>query len=184
MADHRDLTAPSGHVVGYVQAGDPGAIGAGKIWVDITDGLNNYKMFVRNAGDTAWESIERPSCWMMEIVTVDAALTEMLLGGLGGTRLVIPDDTTWFFEIHVCARRTDGDNESAGYVRRGVIDRNAGVTALVGAVSLVYTQEDSGAWDITVDADAGNNALRLQATGEVGKNIQWMAKIFITEAMG
>jgi hypothetical protein len=184
MADHQDLVAASAHVVGYVQAADPGAIGAGKVWVDTTDGILNYRMFVRNSGDTGWEAVERETSYMLTITTTDAVATELLMGGAGGNQMVLPDDTTWFFEIHLAARRTDVDNESAGYIARGVIDRNAGVTALVGAVTYVYTNEDVGAWAITVDADAPNDALRIRGTGAAGSTVDWKAKVFITEVTG
>ena len=53
MADHKDLTAASVHVVGYQQVNDPGAIGAGRVWLD-----TNYSpavMRVRNSSNSGWD---------------------------------------------------------------------------------------------------------------------------------
>jgi hypothetical protein len=108
----------------------------------------------------------------------------MRLGGAAGVRIYIPSDTTWFFEVYTAARRTDADNESAGYVHRGVIDNNAGATALVGVVTLVYANEDVGAWTVAITADVANDALAITVTGENGKNITWIAKVNIVEVTG
>ncbi len=53
MADHKDLTAASGHVIGYQQVTDPGAIGAGKVWLDTT--YIPSVMRVRNADNSGWD---------------------------------------------------------------------------------------------------------------------------------
>lgn len=54
MPDHKDLTAASGHVIGYVQTTDPGAIGAGKAWIDTSSG--SYVLKIRNATNAGWET--------------------------------------------------------------------------------------------------------------------------------
>jgi hypothetical protein len=42
---------------GYVQSTDPGAVGAGMLWIDTSDGTGLWKLRVRNAADTGWESV-------------------------------------------------------------------------------------------------------------------------------
>lgn len=101
-----------------------------------------------------------------------------------GDRLLIPTDTTWGFDIMVTARRTDADNESAVYMVRGGIDNNAGTTALVNAVDAYYTNEDTAAWAVTVDANNTNDALRIQVTGENAKTISWKVKVRIVDVTG
>lgn len=53
MAAHADLT--SVHLFAYVQDADPGAVGAGKGWVDTTGATNVLK--IRNAADSGWETV-------------------------------------------------------------------------------------------------------------------------------
>jgi hypothetical protein len=53
MAHHADAT--SIHLFAYVQDADPGAIGAGKAWVDTTGATNLLK--IRNAADSGWEDV-------------------------------------------------------------------------------------------------------------------------------
>lgn len=57
MADiqHNSLTGIELHVPGYVQDTDPGAVGAGKLWIDTSAGTGLWVTKVRNATDTGWE---------------------------------------------------------------------------------------------------------------------------------
>ena len=53
--EHSEITAQNIHVPGYTQDTDPGAVGAGKQWVDTTDDL--YLLKVRNSTNTGWETV-------------------------------------------------------------------------------------------------------------------------------
>ncbi len=53
---HRDIVPKDVHVASYIQAGDPGAVGAGIQWVDTNLGTGNWVLKIRNAADTGWES--------------------------------------------------------------------------------------------------------------------------------
>lgn len=59
MADrqHNTATGDELHVPGYVQSSDPGAVGAGKLWIDTTLGSGKWAIKIRNASNTAWEVI-------------------------------------------------------------------------------------------------------------------------------
>ncbi|MDD5517869.1 MAG: hypothetical protein PHV98_00775 [Candidatus Omnitrophica bacterium] len=119
-------------------------------------------------------------------LTTDNTPTELFLDGVtgGSLRATIASDTTWAFEIIVTARRTDTDNESAGYYFLGVIDNNAGTTSLVGSVTKTVIAEDTAGWDVNVTADNANDALIITATGENSKTIQWVAFIRLIETTG
>lgn len=55
---HSDLTGPTNlhEAFHYVQTSDPGAVGAGKYWLDTTGG-SPFTLKRRNAGDTNWDVI-------------------------------------------------------------------------------------------------------------------------------
>jgi hypothetical protein len=55
---HVDLTAPEVHVPGYVQASDPGAVGAGKLWIDTSNGTGKWGLKIRNLADDGWELVD------------------------------------------------------------------------------------------------------------------------------
>lgn len=100
--------------------------------------------------------------------------------------LVLPNDSTFAFSILITARRTDADNESAGYKLEGVIDRNAnaGTTALVGTVTKTVLAEDNAAWDVDAIADTTNGGLVVRVTGEAAKTIRWVAICTTAEVTG
>ena len=52
--DHADATTI--HLGAYVDATDPGAVGAGKLWVDTSTGPP-YALKMRNTGDTGWDDV-------------------------------------------------------------------------------------------------------------------------------
>lgn len=117
--------------------------------------------------------------------TDGTANVELFLDGAAATaRCTIATDTTWTFCIYLVARRTDADNESAGYKFEGVIDNNAGTTALVGTVTKTVLAEDTAAWDADVVASDANDALVIQVTGEAAKTINWVARITLVETTG
>ncbi len=52
---HSALTGAELHVPGYVQTSDPGAVGAGRLWVDTTLGAGQWAIKLRKADDSGWE---------------------------------------------------------------------------------------------------------------------------------
>lgn len=53
---HSDLTDVNLHVPGYFTGSDPGAVGAGRYWIDTTGGPP-YQLYVRDSLDAAWEAV-------------------------------------------------------------------------------------------------------------------------------
>ncbi len=117
--------------------------------------------------------------------TTNATPTELFLNG-SSTKMTLVNDSTWKFEIHVVARRTDVNDESAAYTISGCIDRNASAatTALVGTPTVTVIGEDTAAWNVTVDADTINGGPRIMVTGEASKTIRWVAFVRTVEVIG
>lgn len=57
MVAHADLDTTNHHKPGYVQSGDPGAIGAGKLWIDTSGGSGAWVTKIRNDANTGWEIV-------------------------------------------------------------------------------------------------------------------------------
>jgi hypothetical protein len=108
--------------------------------------------------------------------STDGVAKELFLQGTG-SRMTLPDDSTWFFEIMVVARRTDADTESAAYKYTGCINRGAGAatTAFVGSVTETVVAGESMSWSVAITAGTSDGTLRITATGEAGKSIRWVA---------
>jgi hypothetical protein len=101
-------------------------------------------------------------------------------------QVVLPNDSTYFINVFIAARRTDADNGSAAYMFQGCIDRNtnAASTSLVGTPVKTVLAEDTVAWDVTATADTTNGALSITVTGEAAKTISWVAYIQTVEVVG
>jgi len=98
----------------------------------------------------------------------------------GSDYIVIPNNTSWIFTIHVVAR--DGTaNESAGYKFVGMIENTGGVVSLVGSVGKTIVAEEDSTWDCNIYADNSNDALTIKAIGDASNNVNWLATIEITE---
>jgi len=59
MAIHPEIVDENLHAPGYVSASDPGAVGAGFMWIDTSGGADLWIANVRNAADDGWEEVGR-----------------------------------------------------------------------------------------------------------------------------
>jgi hypothetical protein len=148
---------------------------------------NRYGQFVRSTGmfstkgDCQWEN------YVLRRETTNATQTELSCDGSApgsATRIGIASDSTYTFSALITARRTDADNESAGYKIEGIVDNNAGLTNFVGAPTVTILAEDISAWNVIVEADNTNDALVFKATGEAGKTIRWGATVTLMKVSG
>jgi len=147
---------------------------------------NWYGMDCHASGQVAAAGDAQECRGVVRRQTTDATQTTLYLDGAGtANRLRLPTDTTWTFVIVITARRTDADNESAGYKCEGVIDNNAGTTALVGTITKTVLAEDTAAWDIDcVATDGATDALEVKVTGEAAKTINWVAHAQLVQVTG
>jgi hypothetical protein len=122
--------------------------------------------------------------YLLRTHTINAIPTEFFINGTaGGTRLVLPDDSTWTFKVTITAHRTDLPNGHAGYTSVGVIFRSSGAntTSIQGSIQKTVLAESNPSWDINISADSVNGALKITATGEAGKTIRWVALVETVE---
>ncbi len=139
---------------------------------------------VQASGRFATNGDAQAGRYLLRTTTIDGTSTELFINGTGGgQRLTLPDDSTWTFKVTVTAHRTDLDNGHAGYTAAGVIYRSAGATTtyIQGSVQKTVLAESNPSWDINITADAINGSLRIKVTGEVGKQIRWVALVETVE---
>lgn len=146
---------------------------------------NLYGGFAQSSGSFTSQGDSQSRVLIMRNTTTNNTDTELFLDG-SSQRLVLPDDTTWQFRINIVARRTDADNESAGYELIGVIDRNTGAStvSLVGVSTRTTIAEDIASWQVGCNADTTNGSLRVLVTGENSKTIRWVARVTLVEVTG
>jgi len=174
--------------------GQPLLIGAAGTDTNVTiklapKGTGEVQVFAHNLAHnngnfaTYGDAITRE--YILRNSTSNATQTELFSNGTS-TKITLANDSTCKFVIHIVARRTDADNESAAYVINGCIDRNgsAATTALVGTPTVTIMGEDIASWDVTVVADTTNGGPRILVTGEAGKTIRWVAFVRTVEVIG
>ncbi len=139
--------------------------------------------FAFASGEFATQSDAHTSIFVLRNSTTDTTQTELFADGSAGD-ISVPSDCTVSFRINVVARQTDADGVSAGYLVIGVIDNNAGTTALVGSVTTTTVGEDVAGWDVTATADDTNDGINVLVTGAVGDAVRWVARAEIVEVCG
>jgi hypothetical protein len=117
--------------------------------------------------------------------TNDGTAQELCAGtsASNANTLIVEIDTTVSFDILVTARNAATNGESAGWTIRGVIANDGGTVAFVGTPVVTSIGANAGAstWLIAVNADNTNKRLAVNATGQVGKSIGWVAHIRSTQ---
>jgi hypothetical protein len=67
---HCNLFGVDLHVPGYNQSTDPGAVGAGMLWIDTSGGPGNWALKIRNDSDDGWELVDFESGSSSTVVNV------------------------------------------------------------------------------------------------------------------
>ena len=124
--------------------------------------------------------------FVMRRQTTDATPTALFANAAGTSPMLMPADTTWAFRALVSARRTDADNESAGYKIEGAVDRNATAStiAFVGTPTVTVLGEDNAGWDCAISVNTSNGALVITVTGETSKTVRWVAVVDVAQVTG
>lgn len=115
-------------------------------------------------------------------ITTDATETELFTAD--GSSISVPVDSTIGFTISIVARRTDVDGEGAFYRLQGGIHNNAGTTTIPQPITKKIFMETEGLWDVSVEANDTDDTIRVLVKGQVGKTVEWKAKVFIVEEIG
>lgn len=145
----------------------------------VVNGSETTEVVAENGNIPSLRKIQKDFMGTGSVSTTDATQTSF-------PTIVIADDTTYCFSALIVARRTDVDDESAGYEIKGVVDRNAGVAtaSLVGTITKAVLAEDTVAWDVTAEADITNGGLVFKVTGEAAKSINWVLRVTYASVTG
>jgi hypothetical protein len=114
--------------------------------------------------------------WVGE--TVGLVTEEIFIDGTD-EQLVLPDNSSYHFEMRVCGKDS-GTTNIADYSFNGAIIRGVGVaTATLVYFNKTVLREDVGAWDVALAADVTSGSLTVTVTGDTGDNILWIASAVI-----
>ena len=107
---------------------------------------------------------------------------ELFLNGTS-TRLVVPEDATWFFKINVVGRQLSNGVRSAGYSFEGVIQNDDDAVSIVGQTTTCEV-EGVSTWTCVVSADDTNNSLKISVANSAAERTHWVADIHIVQTIG
>jgi hypothetical protein len=117
-------------------------------------------------------------------ITTNGNTTELFVNGVTGSRLVIPNNTTWTFESTISAKLISGGQVFAGWKIKGVINNTSGsiIFSVLPAIETYGTYASASNWSVNATADLTNTSLDLFVTGSTGNTVNWTAVTTITIA--
>lgn len=176
--------------VGSVSIGGEDTIADGRYGVVSGAGSRNrttYGKFAHAPGQFASGGDSQIAWQVPRVQTTNATTTAMTPNNgavASDTAIVLPNNGVYAFTAEVVARDTS-TNDCAMWTVSGLIKRgaNAAATALVGSPTVTKPFSDAGAaaWTLTATAETTQGSVQLNATGEAGKTIRWVANLRTTE---
>lgn len=161
----------------------PLAIGLRSIALGDGSKTKNFGGLTQASGSFTNSGDAQTGSYIARGITNSSTFVELALDG-GTSKLLIEPESTMAFTIKIVARKTSGTGQESGaFEVRGGIDRDVSVasTRLVGIISKTIVAEDNPYWDVTVEANTFDGALRVKVQGQNGKTIRWVAHIQTVE---
>lgn len=148
---------------------------------------------------------------VLRAATTDATVTRLTSDQLAPTTINtvnLPNNGTYRVSVEGTAHQTGGSsgtkNDSATWTATVMVKRGANAaatsfvggyyvanstlanTAVVAGTGFIPTISDAAAatWTLTLDVDTTNGGVAVSGTGQANKNINWVARITSTEAVG
>ena len=122
--------------------------------------------------------------YVFRATTTDNSGTDMWSGVDGYMdSIAIYTDSTYTFEMLVTARRSDANNESAGWKITGIVHNNGAVT-FVGSPTVTAIGSSFVGGTASVSLYIGGSGLYISATGINGKTIRWVCVVNMARVTG
>jgi len=160
--------------------------GSGTIIWDNESGAVGENIFY--AEDFAYTNATIPVLRKRELLfhaeTTDATQTELFQSGVAGTgSIVISSRTTIMYEARIIAREKTG-SESVGYILKGMVERDTpnNLLSFINSTVEEILAESVNNWDAIASLNDVQDTLEFKVTGELNKNILWLAHITLNEA--
>jgi hypothetical protein len=143
---------------------------------------SHYGEMAYASGCFAVRGDAQTSVYVLRRTSTGSSQTQLFLDPSSNQQITLPVSRTVTFDILVVAAAENG--QAASYQYAGGIKHTAsGGTALIGPIQPLMELEDDSAWSVLIDADTGNNALRIRVTGAAGRTIRWVATVRTVETV-
>ncbi len=139
---------------------------------------NKYGQQTHASGSFATIGDAQRSEMVARNTTADSTWVELFLDG-SSLVMTVASNTAWTYSIHIIGISSTGDVGS--YEIKGAIKNIAGTTSLVGSATVTTIAEDLAPWDVRITADDTSDKLMLEALGDDGTDIRWVASVRTTE---
>ena len=156
---HKDLVTGDLHIPGYLDSSDPGAVGAGVLWVDTTGGVGAWVMKYRNSADDGWEE---PLIDHGNLLGLDTGADHSYID-----QSVISGATPTFTGTNFTSIPDGGLVES--YIKDGEFTVNSSV--LVGTGAGTFAEETGDTLRTSLGLAIGTNVLAQRTIGIADTNL-------------
>lgn len=118
----------------------------------------------------------------MRCLTTDDSKTQLYLDG-ASLQATIPNNTAWHADIRIVGRENAGANHAVFHRKVGIYKNTTAASAtLLGTVQTIGTDYKSDAtWAVTITADTGTGALKVEAQGNLDQDVRWVAEVSLVE---
>lgn len=172
----------------------PASPNAGDHWLDTNSGIKYT--YVDDGTSSQWVQLESAlsisqssgggtSIYSGEYVlsgtTTNSTETEIFVGGVSNSRIVVPTDKTVSYTADIVCRRTDSSGDHAAFSIRGVATNTAGTVTDVGSLYEILVARTDAAFAVDIRADDTNNSINIYVTGNTGKTVSWKCAITVLE---
>ena len=133
---------------------------------------------------------------VLKIKTTNATATEFRMASYGDDvtetaapsvtgRIKLANKQTMRIKAEIMAVNEGDQAQNASYEINAVVRRtsSAANTFLDYASTITLHEAASANWDVSIEADTTNGAIKLTATGETAKNIRWVAFVRTVEIL-
>jgi hypothetical protein len=159
----------------------------GDLWWNSSDA--NMYVFYDDGDNTQWVTAARGvkgdkgdkgdsgnSGVILQGTTTNATETELFVDGESDNRIVIPTDTSVYYNVELVCKRTNGV-DFAAISLKGMAANTGGTTEDIGSIYEVITVRTDVGISVDTRVISGTNTLGLFVTGVAGKNFSWKANV-------
>ena len=143
---------------------------------------NKWGQNAHAASNFAAEGDAQRSVLVMRCLTTDDSKTQLYLDG-ASLQATIPNNTAWHADIRIVGRENAGANHAVFHRKVGIYKNTTAASAtLLGTVQTIGTDYKSdAAWAVTITADTGTGALKVEAQGNLDQDVRWVAEVSLVE---
>ena len=116
-----------------------------------------------------------------QITTANTNPTELLLGGTGGTRIIIPDQSAWNVDVRFVAKTATGANAAIQNFTGVIVRDGTSTTYAAGTSDAAITEVGTTNAAFAVAADDTNESLKLTVTSGAAGLLRASARIQLTQ---